>query len=111
MFISIHADSAARSSARGTTVYIARNARSESVRAAEQITNAFEAAGIPNRGVKRAGYRVLVGHARPAVLVECGFLSNDADARLLATRDYQNRIAEAIVDGVAEHFRRTTRTR
>ncbi len=105
LFVSIHADAARRASASGTTVYIARNASRQSISAAEAITAAFERAGIKCRGVQRAGYRVLVGHSRPAVLIECGFLSNPTEARLLAQAPYQSKIAAAIVDGINDHFR------
>ena len=36
----------------------------------------------------------------PAVLLECGFLSNAEECRLLCDEEYQNRLCEAIVEGV-----------
>ena len=39
----------------------------------------------------------------PSVLVECGFLSNAAEEKLLLTADYQRRIAKAIRDGIVEY--------
>ncbi len=106
LFISIHADSAPRASASGATIYIARNASRQSVEAAEHIASALRQAGIACRGVRRAGFRVLVDHSRPAVLVECGYLTNRAEARKLSTSAYQARIADVIARGIAEHFRR-----
>ena len=100
LFISIHADSAENASASGTTVYIARSASRTSEVAAEQITSAFRQAGLECRGVHRANYRVLVGHSRPAVLVECGFLTNPRDAQMLSTSSYQDTVANAISRGV-----------
>ncbi|MBN2446382.1 MAG: N-acetylmuramoyl-L-alanine amidase [Phycisphaerae bacterium] len=104
LFVSIHADSARRADASGATVYLARNATTQSRSAGQNITMALERAGIASRGVQRAGYRVLVGHSRPAVLVECGFLSNRTEAAKLATSSYQDRIANAIAEGVTDHF-------
>ncbi|HUU85157.1 MAG TPA: N-acetylmuramoyl-L-alanine amidase [Phycisphaerae bacterium] len=106
LFVSIHADSAQRASATGTTVYIARGASGQSVHAAESIVSALERAGIECRGVEDAGFRVLMGHSRPAVLIECGFLSNYAEARRLAIPSYQADLAAAITDGIADHFSR-----
>ena len=106
LFISIHADSAKRSSASGATVYVARNATKQSLQAAQAIVAAMEHAGIECRGVRRAGYRVLVGHSRPAVLIECGYLSNRREARLLSTTSYQAKLASAIAEGVVDHFTR-----
>jgi N-acetylmuramoyl-L-alanine amidase len=104
LFVSIHADAASRANVDGATIYIARNARGASVRAAKNIEAAFKRAGIPCRGIRRAGLRVLVGHAQPAVLVECGYLTNRAEAQRLSTSSYQRKIAKAIADGITDHF-------
>ena len=40
----------------------------------------------------------------PSVLVECGFLSNPEEEKLLLTASYRRKIAEAIRDGVIEYF-------
>ncbi|MBR3018954.1 MAG: N-acetylmuramoyl-L-alanine amidase [Clostridia bacterium] len=39
----------------------------------------------------------------PSALVECGFLSNSAEEKLLLTEDYQRRVAQAIRDGIVEY--------
>lgn len=106
LFVSIHADAARRSSASGATIYIARNALPESEQAGKAIADALKRAGVKVRGVRRAGFRVLVGHSRPAVLVECGFLTNPREAELLSQNWYQTRIAAAIAEGIALHFSR-----
>jgi len=58
--------------------------------------------GAVNRGVKTANFRVLRKAEYPAVLVECGFLSNRSEgaaARSASRRDnLADKIAEAIVD-------------
>ncbi len=106
LFVSIHADSARRSSAAGMTLYVGRNSSAESRRAAQRIAAALQRAGLEVRGVQTAGYRVLVAHSRPAVLIECGFLSNSGEARLLSTDAYRTRVAEAIAEGIGDHFAR-----
>jgi N-acetylmuramoyl-L-alanine amidase len=60
----------------------------------------------PNRGVKRAGFVVLVGTIMPAVLIETAFISNRDDARLLGTQSFQQKIAWGIADSVDEFFAR-----
>jgi len=55
-----------------------------------------KAAGLPDRGVHQAGFRVLVGASMPNVLVEMAFLSNAKEARLLKSGDFQEKIAKAI---------------
>jgi N-acetylmuramoyl-L-alanine amidase len=48
--------------------------------------------GSEGRGVKQAPFRVLVGAAMPAVLVELAFISNSAEEKLLASDGYQARV-------------------
>jgi N-acetylmuramoyl-L-alanine amidase len=56
--------------------------------------------GAEDRGVKQAPFYVLAGARMPAVLLEVGFISHDDEGRKLRTRDYQERVAEAVVDGI-----------
>lgn len=63
----------------------------------------------PARGVKQAGFRVLVTAFMPAVLVEIGFGTNAAEAKYLNDRRHQAEIASAIADAAAEYLRRYER--
>ena len=56
--------------------------------------------GLPDRGVRQAGFRVLVGAYMPAVLIELGFLSHSQEERRLGDRDYQRELAKAIGDAL-----------
>lgn len=68
----------------------------------------------PNRGVKQAGFRVLVNSFMPAVLVEIGFGTNVAEARYLRDPRRQRDIATAIADATMQYLvayqRRTNAT-
>ncbi len=55
-----------------------------------------------NRGVKQAGFHVLVGATMPNVLIEVGFLSNKSEAHNLNKSFYRRQIAEAIYNAVKE---------
>lgn len=59
-----------------------------------------EALDLPDRGVRQAGFRVLVGAYMPAVLVELGFLSQPAEERKLGEHAYQRRLAKALGDAI-----------
>jgi len=50
----------------------------------------------PNRGVKQAGFHVLVGASMPNVLIEVGFLTNKGESKLLGKSSYRLKIAKAI---------------
>jgi len=52
--------------------------------------------GLSNRGVRQAGFYVLVGAAMPNVLVEAAYLSNREDERYLKSDSGQQKIAESL---------------
>ena len=58
-----------------------------------------------SRGVKPAGFEVLRWTTCPAVLVEMGFLTNDADREKLADESYRVRIARSVAEAVVNYAR------
>jgi N-acetylmuramoyl-L-alanine amidase len=56
-----------------------------------------------NLGVKQAPFMVLVGASMPSVLTEISFLTNRQDAGLLATDQYRQQIADALLDGITRY--------
>lgn len=55
---------------------------------------------LASRGVKQAGFYVLVGASMPSVLIETGFLSNKKDAQYLNSTNGQNQIANSIFNSL-----------
>jgi len=55
---------------------------------------------LKSRGVKQAGFYVLVGASMPSVLVETGFISNKEDAKFLKSASGQNQVAESIFSSI-----------
>jgi len=55
---------------------------------------------LPNRGVKQAGFYVMVGASMPNILVETAFISNPKEEALLKDASFQQDVAEAIVNGI-----------
>lgn len=55
---------------------------------------------LASKGVKQAGFYVLVGASMPSVLVEAGFLSNKKEEAFLATKAGQDHLAQLIYDAV-----------
>ncbi len=104
LFISIHADAAPNLSATGTTLYIEKNPSSTTLRTANSINRALREAGFECRGVRREDFQVLKNNTRPAVLVECGYLTNANEAAKLNSSWYRNKIARTIARGIAEYF-------
>ncbi|RBP47409.1 N-acetylmuramoyl-L-alanine amidase [Roseimicrobium gellanilyticum] len=56
--------------------------------------------GAENRGTRDSNYLVVMNTECPAVLIECGYLTNTAEARRLEDEAYQEKIAAAITDGL-----------
>jgi len=70
----------------------------------ELLNNHFgKKLSLASRGVKQAGFYVLVGASMPSVLIETGLLSNNSDAKYLASKKGQNEIAESIFNAVKDY--------
>lgn len=76
----------------------------ESNSLAEFVQNTAEKAlSIPARGVSQAGFYVLRGAFMPAVLVECAFISNPDEEKLLKTREFKDKLAYSIFTGLRDY--------
>jgi N-acetylmuramoyl-L-alanine amidase len=60
---------------------------------------------IPSRGVKQAGFYVLHGAFMPAVLIECAFISNPEEEKLLRQKKFQNQLAYCIYQGIKDYVK------
>ena len=58
----------------------------------------------PSRGVKQAGFRVLVTAFMPAVLVEIGFGTNKLEAEYMTDTDRQRELASTLADAVVRYL-------
>lgn len=58
-----------------------------------------------DRGIKRARFVVIRDITIPGVLVEGGFLSNTYDAKLIATPDYRQQMAQSLLQAVRNYRR------
>ncbi|MDR2677114.1 MAG: N-acetylmuramoyl-L-alanine amidase [Puniceicoccales bacterium] len=129
LFISIHFNASESPTAQGIEIYImprqgtAATARlSSPLRAKDAIfcpNNEFDDCnlllahgigeklmrlkGVRDRGVRRGRFCVLESVHCPAVLVECGFITNQAEGALIAQSAHRQAIASAICDGVINY--------
>jgi N-acetylmuramoyl-L-alanine amidase len=98
IFVCVHFNSAQRIGANGIETYFYST---ESAPLAASIqASVVRAAGTENRGVRRRGYYVLRRTTIPAVLVECGFLTNPTEAQYAQSAAYQQKLAESIARGI-----------
>ena len=61
--------------------------------------------GLEDRGMRRARFLVLRNAETPAILIECGFLSNAAEARKIYDSKYRQELAKTIVQGLQDYKR------
>ena len=103
IFICIHFNSAPREGANGieTYYYTRQSARF----AAAVHTRLVRTAGTPDRHVRTRGYYVLRNTRVPAVLAECGFLTNRAEgARIAGSAAYRQSLAEALASAIRSSY-------
>lgn len=58
---------------------------------------------LPTRGVKEGAFSVLKGAVMAAMVMEMGFLSNPAEAKLLGDSAHQTKIARALAEAIVEY--------
>lgn len=130
LFISVHCNSFTRPSATGVEVLYTKESMDSSVRD-ELISMGYEdpeinkqnrinqskslatiisknladSIGLLNRGAKLQNINVLRNTIMPAVLVECGFISNPNDILLLSLDSNQDTIARAITNTLVDVFK------
>jgi N-acetylmuramoyl-L-alanine amidase len=95
LFLSIHYNAGAREGAEGIETFYG-GPKSEAI-AARIHRSLISGTGVFDRGVEKAKFYVLRKSRAPAVLVECGFLTNPGDAKRAESADYQQKVADAIV--------------
>ena len=55
--------------------------------------------------LKRASFTVLRETSIPSILVELGFIDNPEERNKIKTNEYQERLANGIVDGIVEYYK------
>jgi N-acetylmuramoyl-L-alanine amidase len=98
VFVCIHFNATGRSGASGIETYFYSR---DSLPLASAI-HYYVTGGAPsaNRGVRRRGYYVLRKTNIPAVLVECGFLTNPTEGAYAQSASYRQKLADEIAAGI-----------
>lgn len=102
MVISLHQNSYTNHSLRGAQVFYDKNSEI-SKNIAECIQNEFKQ--NLDKSIKATSpgdYFMLKCSLAPSVIVECGFLSNAEEEKLLLSADYQEKIVECIYKGIVK---------
>ena len=123
MLLSIHFNSGGRGVARGIETYYyqsqadipskinqANHNNPERLEKSKKLAlkvqqNLLYQTGASDRGVKRASFAVLRETSIPSILVELGFLDNPEELSKIRTSEYQDRLANGIVDGIIAYYK------
>lgn len=110
LFVSIHMNSFSESKYSGLQVYYStKNGESESLATHIQSSVKRELQPTNDRKIKPgSSIYVLENIENPAVLIECGFLSNPEEAEKLSKKEYQNLLSFSIICGIIEYMNTTT---
>lgn len=110
-FVSIHYNSSRNPIAQGIEIFYF-DSKEEKTRA--QSSKKLADSILPrllrrtqaiSRGVKKGNFYVIRETSMPAILIEGGFISNPTERALLKSRDYQEKIARGIADGIDQYFK------
>ena len=125
LFVSIHMNSAGNPNANGIETYVVPAAGYRSTSGGKGSTkrivgnsndelnsilsyliqrDLLKATGAEDRGVKRARFDVIANATCPAVLVECGFLSNAAENSLLQKTSYRQSLVQGLAKGISNYI-------
>lgn len=101
-FISIHLNAAENKDAEGIETWRYQTVGATTKALASNIQEELiTATGAKPRGVKTTTTLYVLRRTKaPAVLIECGFISNNYEAKQLFADSYQSKLAKAIVKGV-----------
>jgi len=103
LFVSIHANSVDnKSSVNGLETYYFDSG----LRLAQTVHRVIlQKINVRDRSVRRARFYVLRKNPMPAILIETGYVTGVEDSPRLATREYQDQMADAIARGILEYIR------
>lgn len=103
IFISIHVNSSTGTEASGIETHYYHQ---ESIMLAQTVHSALASKiNSKNRGLFKSKFYVINHTTSPAILVEIGFISNDAERAQLVTPARKQATAKAIVEGVENYFK------
>ena len=104
LVISIHMNSFSSQSAHGASTYYRSGDESGQIVSdlIQQSLNTY--LGAPSTKGKVGDYYILNESYYTAVLIECGFLSNPEEERLLNTDEYLKKFVDAVYNGILLYF-------
>lgn len=105
LFVSIHINACEQASVHGVETHYYKD---DSLDLAKYIHKSIMASSNqPNRGVFKSRFYVIRHTTAPAILLELGFISNEAEREMLKDPHYQEKVAESITEGIINYLNNT----
>jgi N-acetylmuramoyl-L-alanine amidase len=103
VFISVHCNSFPNKNAFGFEIW--HYGSEQGIMLANSVYNAvINKVDLYGRGIKRNNFYVLQHTKQPAILIECGFMSNPSEAKKLNNKEFQEQLANSIAHGIWKYF-------
>lgn len=107
VFVSIHCNASENHKGNGIETYYTEQKGLKDKLLAEMIQSAvMEQTDAFDRGIKAADYMVIVRTTMPAVLIEVGFLTDEVEKDMLQDKEYQQKLAKGIAEGIRRYLNR-----
>lgn len=113
LFVSIHYNSAPNPEAHGIEVFYYQTQEGGSRTTASKalanniLERVIDNTAAKSRNVKHGNLAVIRETTMPAVLIECGFLTNDAETQKMRDESYLKRLAWGIAQGIQTYVKRS----
>ncbi|VBB07822.1 n-acetylmuramoyl-l-alanine amidase [Lucifera butyrica] len=104
VFVDIHANSFVNPSVGGTATYYYPKTDYDKLLAQNIQDQVVAINGLTDRGVREANFYVLKHTLMPAFLIEMAFISNPNEEKLLTSPQFQQKMAQGIVNGLDAFF-------
>lgn len=105
ILISIHADAFTNPNASGATIFTVGHKTAATAMASAIEFEFKKSVPIFMRGIKHENFYIIKRTKMPAILIECGFMTNKEDADKLKTMEFKKQIANAVVTGIEKIFK------
>lgn len=105
MVLSIHMNEYRSRRESGPQVFYRQGQAQSRLLAGALQASLIQALAPPKQRAAMAGDYFILSLDLPSVLIECGFISNAAEERLLLDSAYQARLAQAVAQGVEDYWK------
>lgn len=105
VFVSIHCNASENHKGNGIETFYNEEKGLKNEKLAEMIhKSVVEKTNANDRGTKIADFTVIVRSNMPATLIEVGFLTDEVEKKMLQDKDYQEKLAKGISEGIKKYL-------